>query len=293
MSIFQGIIDAADRQAWLDPIGDALQQAVSGAYSAGGPTAQQLKNFLHGIWLGHPLHPVLTDVPLGAWTVALALDGVEAISGRREAAHGADAAVALGLVGAVGAAITGLTDWQHTDGRSRRIGLAHGLLNGTITLLYTASLRQRQRGERGAGRGFAALGFAVSMVSAYLGGDLVYEQRIGVSRVAGVSLPQDFVPVLPAAQLLDGEPRRVEVDGVPVVLVRRGSRVDALVETCSHMGGPLAEGRLEDGSIRCPWHGSRFALDNGRVLDGPATFPQPSLETRVRDGQIEVRAAPR
>ena len=91
----------------------------------------------------------------------------------------------------------------------------------------------------------------------------------------------------------EGEPRRVEADGTAVLLVRQGENLYALAETCAHMGGPLSEGKLEDGCVICPWHGSRFALDDGRVLDGPSTFPQPRLETRVRDGQIEVKAAAR
>jgi nitrite reductase/ring-hydroxylating ferredoxin subunit len=99
--------------------------------------------------------------------------------------------------------------------------------------------------------------------------------------------------VLAVADLNENEPRRVEAGGVPVVLVRQGTRIFALADTCSHLGGPLSEGTLEDCSIRCPWHGSRFALDDGRVLDGPATNPQPHFDVRVRGGQIEVRVAQR
>lgn len=287
----QKAVDVVEQQTWLEPVGDRVQQAVHQAYAAGGPAGQQIKNALHGTWLGHALHPVLTDVPLGAWTVALVLDTLEATSGRTDLAPGADAAVAIGLAGAAGAAVTGVTDWSATDGAARRVGLAHGLLNLGVSALYGASLACRRRGDRATGRQLATLGYAVSMVSAYLGGHLVYAQRIGVDHAAVEAAPGDFTPVLAAADLPENQPRRVEVAGVPVLLVRQEGRLFAIAETCSHLGGPLAEGEIEGCSVRCPWHGSRFALDDGRVLDGPATRPQPRFDVRVRNGQIEVRQA--
>jgi hypothetical protein len=125
----KGIVDALGKQGWLEPLANGLQQAVGSAFTAAGPGGLAAKDFLHGVWLGHPLHPVLTDVPLGAWTVALVLDALESLSGRDELGPGADAAVAVGLAGAVGAAATGLTDWHDTDDPARRVGLVHGLLN--------------------------------------------------------------------------------------------------------------------------------------------------------------------
>jgi nitrite reductase/ring-hydroxylating ferredoxin subunit len=74
------------------------------------------------------------------------------------------------------------------------------------------------------------------------------------------------------------------------MLVRAGGRIHALANTCSHLGGPLCEGTLHEGGVVCPWHGSRFDLETGEVLDGPAVFPAPRFETRVRDGRIELRA---
>lgn len=284
-------IELIDRQDWLDPVGEQLKKSVSDAFAAGGEAGQKMKNALHGTWLGHPLHPVLTDVPLGAWTAALALDVMEAATGRRKYAPGADAAVAVGLAGALGAAVTGLTDWNDIDGKPRRHGLVHGLLNITGTLLYTTSLLLRRRKSRPAGRCFAFAGFAVAMAAAYLGGNLVYGERIGVDHSAGAEPPQDFVPVLADAELRENELRRVEANGMRVLLVRQSGDISALAETCSHLGGPLAEGQLEGSSVRCPWHGSRFALKDGSVLDGPATHPQPCFETRVRNGQIEIRAS--
>jgi nitrite reductase/ring-hydroxylating ferredoxin subunit/uncharacterized membrane protein len=287
----EALINVIERQDFLEQAGDALQPAVRGAFEAAGAAGQEVKDFLHGTWLGHPLHPVLTDVPIGAWTAALALDAMEAISGRRELGARADAAIAVGLVGAVGSAVTGLTDWSETDGRARKVGLLHGLLNAGATALYTTSLVMRRRKKRSAGLGFAMLGYAVSSTAAYLGGHLVYGEQIGVDHTAAQEMPKEFVAVLDESELGEGQMKKVDAKGVPVLLVRRGGEIHAIAHTCSHMGGPLSEGKLEGDVVQCPRHGSRFLVTDGSVVGGPATFPQPCFEARVRDGQIEVRSA--
>jgi nitrite reductase/ring-hydroxylating ferredoxin subunit/uncharacterized membrane protein len=285
------ITDAIDRQEWTNAVGDVVGRTVGATFQAGGPAGQAVEDFLHGKWLGHALHPALTDVPLGAWTVAAVLDVVELTSGRKDLAPGADAAVAIGLVGAAGAAVTGLTDWHKTDGKARRIGVVHGLLNVVGTGFFTASwLLRRSAKHRNLAIGLGFAGYAIGSASAWLGGHLISEERISVDHADRPALPDGFFPVFPANDLMESEPRRAEVGGTPIVLVKRAGRIYALVETCSHLGGPLAEGQLEGNSIRCPWHGSRYALDDGRVLDGPSTFCQPSFDVRVRDGLIEVRA---
>lgn len=278
-----------DEQDALDAASDALQPAVTDLFKAGGEAGQQVKNFLHGTWLGHPLHPVLTDIPVGAWTTALALDAIEAVSGRDEFGSAADAAIAVGLVGALGAAATGITDWSDTEGRGRKVGLVHALLNAGATTLYATSLVMRRGNARRAGVGLSMLGFLVSGAAAYLGGQLVFGEKIGVDHTAGQQLPDAFTPVMAEGELTENRLTRVEVKDVPVLLVRRNGQIFALAETCSHLGGPLADGELLGDSVRCPWHGSRFSLEDGTVIDGPATHPQPCLEARVRDGQIEVR----
>ena len=290
----EALVKAIDKQDWLEQASEAVQPAITEAFKAGGPAGQQVKNFLHGTWLGHPLHPALTDVPIGAWTAALALDALEAISGRKEFGPGADAAIAIGLVGAVGSAVTGITDWSDTYGRGRKIGLTHGLLNAGATLLYTTSLLMRRRKKtRRAGLGFAMLGYAVGSVAAYLGGHLVYGEQIGVDHTAAQEMPHEFVPVLAENELPENKLTKVDAKGVPVLLVRQNGQIRALAHTCSHLGGPLSEGKLEGDSVRCPWHASCFSLEDGHVIDGPATFPQPRFETRIRDGRIEVRAIDR
>ena len=289
----EALMKAVDQQEALERLSEQIQPLVRDAFKSAGPVGREVKNILHGTWLGHPLHPALTAVPLGAWTAALALDAMESISGRKELGAGADAAIAIGLVGAAGAAVTGLTDWSEINGRARKVGLLHGLLNVGATALYTTSLVLRRKHKRNAGIGFAMLGYAVSNASAYLGGHLVFGEQIGVNHAAAQEMPKEFVPVLADAELREGEMKRVEAGGVPVLLVRREGAVCALAHTCSHLGGPLSEGKLEGDVVQCPWHGSRFNVRDGSVVDGPATFPQPCFEARVHEGQIEVRSTDR
>lgn len=282
-----GIIGQIDKQEWLNPAEESLQKLVHKAFQGKG--GRQVKNFLHGTWIGHPLHVILTDVPIGAWTVAMVFDALDSMNTRRTYSIAADTAVTLGLVGAAGAAAAGLTDWQDTDPPARRVGLVHGLLNVASVALFGASLLARRRGGRTSGRALAALGYTVSVVAARLGGNLVYGQKIGVDHTSPEKLPTEFTPVLSDADLKDGEPVRADHNGTPILLLRRGSQIYALAETCSHLGGPLSEGKLDGDVIQCPWHGSRFSIRDGHVVDGPAVHPQPCLEARIQNGQVEVR----
>lgn len=272
------------------PLDEKIQKALDKAlYANGNPAVQKARNFLNGTWLGEPLHVVLKDVPIGAWTVAMAFDALEMINSRHEFALAADTSIAIGLAGAVGAAITGVTDWSDVDPPARRLGLIHGLLNVGATALFATSLILRKKKARNQGRGFGALGYAVMSYAAHLGGKLVYQHRVGVDRTAGETFPENFTAVLPESKLPDNTPTRAMHQGVPILLVRRGERLFAMAETCSHFSGPLSEGKLDGDSIVCPYHASRFSLEDGRVLNGPAVHPQPCLEVRVRNGQIEVR----
>ena len=272
------------------PLDEKIQKAIDKAlYANGNPAAQKVRDFLNGTWLGEPLHAALTDVPIGAWTVAMVFDALAMMDSRYEFALAADTSIAIGLAGAAGAAITGVTDWSDVDPPARRLGLIHGLLNVGATTLFATSLIMRKRKARNAGRGFAALGYALMTVSAHLGGKMVYEHRVGVDRTAGQTFPENFTAVLPESNLPENTPTRAMYQGAPILLVRRGERLFAMAETCSHFSGPLSEGKLEGDSIVCPYHASRFALEDGRVLNGPAVHPQPCLEVRARNGVIEVR----
>jgi nitrite reductase/ring-hydroxylating ferredoxin subunit len=162
-------------------------------------------------------------------------------------------------------------------------------MNLTATSLYATSLAMRRRRQRDAGRAFGLAGFIVACAAAYLGGRLVYSERIGVAH-SDEGGPETFTPVLPSGELRDNEKRLAEAGDTPMVLVRQHGHVCALAEHCSHLGGPLSDGTLKDGSIVCPWHGSEFSLDDGHVINGPATYPQPRFDVQERDGVVEVRA---
>lgn len=283
-------VETIERQEWLEPVEDGLQGAVTRAYASAGSKGQAVKNFLHGTWLGHPLHPVLTDLPIGAWTAALVLDAFDDGSIRRRGiSKAADGAVGMGLLAALPTALSGLTDWQATDGAARRVGLGHALFNIAATALFTTSWLMRRSRRRREGRIYALAGYGFLLGGAYLGGNLVYKKQIGVDHTAGEQFPEDFVPVMPLSELPEGQPRRVDAGGVKVLLLRRGEEIFAIGEVCAHLGGPLAEGEIIGDTVRCPWHGSRFALATGEVIDGPSTHDQPCLEARVREGQVEVR----
>lgn len=278
-------------QAWLDAVADRLQPVVGGAVR-GRPW---LHNLLDGTWLGAPLHPALTDVPVGAWTAAFALDAVSAVTRSAGARSAADGALAVGIAGAVPAALTGASDWQDLTGESRRIGTLHGLLNTAGLSLSIASLTYRRQNKRGKGRALSARALAISGTAAHLGGELSFGLGVRVNQTFDDAQPAQFTTVSGQGsdQLQAGEMRRVSLDGTAVLLARdQSGRLCAIANTCSHLGGPLDEGSREGDVVTCPWHGSRFALRSGRVLEGPAVFAQPRYEVREHDGAIQMRAAP-
>lgn len=292
----QKISDFASDKSGLainKPVVEKLQKLLDKALCANGrPSAQKIRDLLNGTWLGEPLHAALKDVPIGAWTAAMTFDALDLIQNRREFSLAADISVAIGLVGALGAAVTGITDWSDVDPPARRLGFIHGLLNVGVTALFATSLIFRKKKLRSGGRISAVLGYALLSWSAHLGGKLVYEQRVGVDRTSGEKFPEQFVAILPESKLAESTPTRATYDGTPILLVRTRERIFAMAETCSHFSGPLSEGKLVGNSIVCPYHASRFALDEGHVINGPAVHPQPCLEVRVRNGQIEMRKPP-
>jgi len=213
--------------------------------------------------------------------------------GALDSGSAADLAIGVGLVGAVGSAITGITDWSEADGSARRVGMLHGLLNVTAAALYTASLFMRRRKKsRQSGIAVSMLGFAVAGTAAYLGGNLVFGEQMGVDHTATADAgkPEKFTRVLAEDALKENKPTRVLANGVAVLLVRRKGEIYALTETCPHLGGPLSEGKLVGDAIQCPWHMSELALEDGHVVNGPTVYPARCFDVRIRGGYIEVRA---
>lgn len=262
----------------LDEAADALAGVVNEAYAAGGEQGRQLKDLLIGTWLGHPLHPALTDVPVGAWTAALALD----LLGER---RGAKIAIGVGLLGAVGAALSGLSDWVDTFGNRRRLGVAHATINGTATLLYATSYLMRGRADSPA-IALSAVGYGLVALGALYGGVMSLDWQVGVNHAHAADPPADELDVAALSDIPDGGMKRVEPNGYPVLLVRRGNDVYALGALCAHAGGPLDEGTLDGDIVRCPWHGSEFCVRDGSIARGPTAFPQPAFKVRVSSERV-------
>ena len=268
--------------AVLDRPAGALAGAVGRAIP-GGPT----KDALSGTWLGHALHPVLTDLPIGFWTSAWVLDHV----GGKRSAPAARTLVALGLLSAVPTAVTGASDWSDTVGPSRRVGLVHATANSVAFACYAVSYVQRRRGRRASGILWGWLGAGAATVGGGLGGHLVGALGIGVDHTTFERGPTDWTVAGAAVDLREGAAVAMRADGVDVLVYADGDRLLALADTCTHRGGPLHEGAIEGGCVVCPWHASAFRLQDGEVERGPAVAPQPRYEARIRDGVVEVRTA--
>ena len=260
-----------------EPLADAVHRAV--------PSGTLVKDALSGSWLGHPLHPLLTDIPIGCFSSASIVD----VLGGRRGRKVADRLLALGILTAIPTAAAGASDWSETIDEDRRVGVAHATANSIALLLYAASYLSRKRGRRGRGVLLAFAGTGAMSAGGYLGGHLTFARGIGVNPTAHEGGPVEWTSVLTAAELPEGELVRAEADGVRLVLHRRGTSVDALSATCTHAGGPLDEGDLVDGCVRCPWHASVFELATGRVVHGPATVPEIAYDARMVGDKVEVR----
>lgn len=278
-------------QGWLDPVADFAQKLVGGTYSVLGRPGVLLRNLMHGTMpLGHPLHPALTDVPLGAWTVGVLADWLFVVTGRIPAVAG-DLALAVGLAGALLAVVTGYTDFHDTFGHERRTAILHG---GTMTIvvivdLVSLGMRLWAGNARIAAIVLSTIAWIAVLTAAYIGGHLSFGMGTAVNHNAFADGPADFVRVGVREDFQEGQMKRVDAGGLPVVIVRRTGLLYAMGAVCSHAGGPLDEGKLEGNVVTCPWHASRFCFDNGRVMGGPATFDQPPLEVREAGGIVEVK----
>lgn len=260
---------AAKVRTWLSP--DAVKSAVSGT------------------WLGHPVHPPLTDLVIGSFLSASLLDLVAPRSGERAAQR----LISVGIAAAAPTAVTGISDWADTevsDDGVRRVGLVHAGANVTALLIYSASLAARRRGARARGAMLALVGAGVLAAGGHLGGHLAYVRGVGVNQTAFDPGPEDWTPVGSDADVGEGQLRAADADGTPVLLARHGGRIYAMHDRCGHRGCPLSsEGELDGHVITCSCHGSQFDIRDGTLLRGPATVSQPALDTRDADGRIEVR----
>jgi len=268
------LISRLEQASRLDPVVTAGQR-VARLVRPG-----RIRDGLHGVWLGHPLHPVLVQAAAGAWLSASVMD----LAGDEAAAR---LLTAVGLAAAVPAGAAGAADWSEQHEQQMRVGVVHAAGNALAVSLYGASLAAR--GPR-LGRALRLGGLAAVSASGLLGGHISFRLAGGANHAEEV--PHILAPgwhyLMVAADLIEGTPVRQVVGEVPVVAVRSGGSVYVLADRCSHMSGPLSESELSDGCLTCPWHGSVFRITDGSVARGPATAPQPSFETREVGGAIQV-----
>lgn len=296
----QQVFAAMGRWTWLATANDQVTAVVDPVYDRF--RANPLLELMHGgRWVGHSLHPALSDLPIGFWSATLVLDlaGQDVVPDRRAGRWDPSATLsAAGLVAAAATAGTGLADWNVSDGEDRRVGLLHGLLNAGAMALQGASLAARLRGRRGTGRALGAGSLAVTTAAAFIGGHLVQGRAVMVNRVATASGPTRWVRALAAEELPVGVPTGVEVERRQVLLFRADDSADsvhAIDDVCTHGSALLSRGEVGGAhgacTVTCPLHFSVFDLRDGRILRGPAHHPQPALPVRVRNGWIEVRGS--
>jgi nitrite reductase/ring-hydroxylating ferredoxin subunit/uncharacterized membrane protein len=269
-----------ERAEGLDRVAGPLRRAVRAVPLGRGRDA------LHGRWLGHPVHPLLVQVPIGAWLSSAVLDLVP--GARRPSAL----LVGVGLAGAGPAALAGWADWAELEEEQARVGLAHAALNTVAVSCYAGSLAMRLAGRHRRGRLLALAGLTTASLSGALGGHLAYRQAAGVNHAEAAArlVAPGWHGIGPMAELPVGQPvRRLVGDTGIVVLREADDTLYALADRCSHLAGPLSEGEVVDGCLVCPWHGSTFRLTDGWNLTGPATAPQPVFDTRVSGGEVQVR----
>jgi nitrite reductase/ring-hydroxylating ferredoxin subunit len=273
------LLDRLERETRFDPLIKRLRSGVRALPLGRGRDA------LHGRWLGHPVHPLMVQVPIGTWLSAAILDL------RPGPSRGASRLVAVGLAAAAPAALAGYTDWAELRSAQMRVGLVHAMTNATAVGLYGSSLWFRVRGRVGLGKALGFTGLAVVGFGGMLGGHMAYRQAVGANHAEEVPhvISDGWHRVGAVSEFPVGQLVRRRVDDVPVLVFREpGGDVHALADRCSHLAGPLSEGTVADGCVQCPWHGSVFRLADGWNVRGPATAPQPAFRTRIADGHVEI-----
>jgi nitrite reductase/ring-hydroxylating ferredoxin subunit/uncharacterized membrane protein len=286
-------LNPQERLAAIPGFEDAAGQVAKGIHQVvlrGGPL-RGLADLLHGTWLGHPLHVMLTDVTLGAWLFGSLMDGLSLGGRSRAARRAADSLIAIGTLSAVPTALAGITDYSTIPSEAAATGAAHGLLNALALGLYAVSLWSRRSGHRGTALLFSGMGVALIMVTGWLGGELSFRYKVGVNRQKDPPDVQHWTAVMDADDLAEQKPRIVKIETQPILLYRYQGHIYAMGAVCTHAEGPLEQGKFEGCQVQCPWHDSVFDLASGRVVHGPALYPEPSYEARTHQGKVEIRLA--
>lgn len=274
----------------LDSAAETVSRGIHDAVLKGGEPTRQIADILHGKWLGHPLHPALTDFVVGAFSFGSLFN----LAGGELNRKIAKSLIAAGAITAVPTALTGAADFSTVTKRAMNTAAVHGLLNSTALLCYLMSLRNGDREPSTGSRVWSTLGFGAMFVSAWLGGKMTYRYRVGVNKAEQPEGPGDWTRVLGANELTVRAAKRVEFNGTSILLYKRGQRVYAIGAVCAHEGGPLEEGEFFEQEphglcVECPWHQSVFAMEDGSVVHGPSTYEVAAYEARIRDGQVEIR----
>ncbi|MTD52935.1 Rieske 2Fe-2S domain-containing protein [Amycolatopsis pithecellobii] len=281
-------IEVADRIAaarWLDGVASAVRGVTRKLIRPG-----RVKDALHGVWLGHPVHPALAQVAVGCFTGAAVLD----LTGDQD---GAVRLIRFGLLGSLPTAAAGLADNAEGLADQQRIGVVHGTVNVAALGSYLLSLRLRASGRRGGvATGLAA--YALVAAGAALGGDLAFRWAMGPNHAAGLPQagPRDWTDLGAVGDFTEGTPARVTAGQVPALVLVADGEIFVVYDRCGHLAGPLHQGNVvrEDGQwcVACPWHGSTFRVSDGAIVRGPATVPQPVLDSRVENGRLQARVRP-
>jgi nitrite reductase/ring-hydroxylating ferredoxin subunit/uncharacterized membrane protein len=289
ISLTDRAVDRLAKNETMAELAGVVQPVVQQIMTAlGKPTT----DLLHGTPLGHPLHPAIVDVPVGAWSTLFVFDLIELARGPENVAGAADTALLFGIASGLAAASSGWADWSDTKDEPRTLGMLHAVLNGAAVLVYGASFGLRKAGARKTGIALSMLAYGVAGAASYLGGELSLGYNLGAKHAAiPIDPPQGYVVVMPEADLAPETLTRVDFGGIPVLLRRTVDRIDAVGAVCTHRGAPLDEGALEGDCVRCPWHGALYRLADGSVLEGPASFPLPRFTARITNGNVEVAAA--
>ena len=256
----------------------------------GGEPARFTADFLHGTWLGHPLHSVLTDLTIGAWIFGSLMD-LFSLGGshRRGNEHAADKLIALGTASAIPTALTGLADYSTIPEGAVSTGATHGLINASALALYGFSIALRKMGLRPFAMVLSGAGLGLILISSWLGGHMAYHYKVGVNHAQKPGKPKPWQAVVDDSKLAEDKPLRVEVDEKPVLVYKHLGEIFAIGADCAHEAGPLDEGKFQGCQVECPWHQSVYDLRTGRVVHGPATNPEPVYKTRVKQGKVELR----
>jgi nitrite reductase/ring-hydroxylating ferredoxin subunit/uncharacterized membrane protein len=254
----------------------------------GGEGTRRLADLLHGTWLGHPLHPVLTDVTIGSWLFGTIFDILSLLPFTGHLRRAADTLLTIGTLSAVPTMLAGLTDYSGIKRNAAGTGAVHGILNTMAFLAYVRAVCARAGGNRFASLVSSLVGLGLVTLAAYIGGDMVYRLNVGTNHAKKPTEPQMWTAIMGETELAEEQPVRVQVNGDPVLLYRKYGTVYAIGAVCTHAGGPLEQGTFYDFCVQCPWHDSVYDLRDGSPVHGPTTYRQPHYRTRIANGQIEV-----